>query len=211
MPAGLSPVQQAELLELRAENLIARGEMQRCADDVQALLALAERERSNALLSIAKRREAFLLIRRGEGAVAMPSACAALTAAERSGREDLVAHALTMLAFALSMARVDIDAAPALARRAVSIFERLGPKVFLGRAWLLPAHVHVNLETPLAANQASARSLALARQCGDLAGQAHGAEPVGLVRGRPGQAAAAASGGPCGECGRRATSTARRS
>ncbi len=169
---GLSPEAQAELLELRAENLIARGEMQRCADDVQALLALAERERSDALLSIAKRREAFLLIRRGEGAVAIPSACAALTAAERSGREDLVAHALTMLAFASSMARVDIVAAPALARRAVSIFERLGPKVFLGRAWLVLSNVHVGLEQPREANQASTRALALARECGDLSGQA---------------------------------------
>ncbi len=169
---GLSPVQQAELLELRAENLIARGEMQRCADDVKALLALAEHERSDALLSMAKRREAFLLIRRGDGAVAMPAARAALAAAERSGRADLVALALTMLAFASSMARVDIEAAPALARRAVSICERLGPKVFLGRAWLVLANVHVGLEQPREANQASSRALALARECGDLSGQA---------------------------------------
>ena len=132
---GLSPEAQAELLDLRAENLIARGEMQRCADDVQALLTLAERERSDALLSIAKRREAFLLVRRGDGAVAMPAARAALAAAARSGREDLEGHALTTLAFAAGMARVDIEAAPALARRAVSIFGRLGPTVFLGRAW----------------------------------------------------------------------------
>src|SRR6187402_1499096 len=81
---GLSPGQQAELLDLRAENLHWSGETERSAQDVRALGALARRERKPAMQAMALRREVYLHMRRGEQAEVVRKARAALAAADRS-------------------------------------------------------------------------------------------------------------------------------
>ncbi|MGE5338649.1 MAG: GAF domain-containing protein, partial [Gemmatimonadota bacterium] len=167
----LSAEQEAELLELRAESLYVRGENDRCAEDARALADLARREHSPSIEAIARRREALLHLRRGDGPAAVKAARAALKAARRGAREDIEGLCLSALGWLMSMVRIDAAKGPALAQRAVSIFERIGPPVYLARAWLYLGNTHVSLERPREANEASARALALARQCGDLSSQ----------------------------------------
>jgi len=169
---GLTAEQQAELLDLRTENHQCRGEAGRCAEDLQALLALAQREHNPVVQALAHRREALILQRRGEGEASLRAARSALEAARHSGREDLQGHCLSTLAATMSAARSGVEEAPALARSAIAIFERTGPKVFLARAWLALGNVYVALEQPREAEEASAHALALARQCGDPGCQA---------------------------------------
>lgn len=169
---GLTAEQEAELLDLRAENNHWRGEADRCTEDLQALMTLAQRESNPAVLALAHRREAYILQRRGEGAASVRAARIALEAAQRSGNEELEGHCLCTLSFMMSGALIDAEEAPAVARRAIAIFERIGPKVFLARAWLQLGNSYNALEKPREAHEASARALALARQCGDLASQA---------------------------------------
>ncbi len=169
---GLSVEQEAELLDLRAENYQCRGEVQRLEEDLRALLALAQQAHSPLVQALARRREALILQRRGEGEASLRAARSALEAAERSGREDLQGQCLSTLASTMSAARIGAEEAPAVARSAIAIFERIGPKVYLARAWLALGNVYIALEQPREAEEASAHALALARQCGDLGCQA---------------------------------------
>ncbi len=168
---GLTATQEGELLDLRAENNHGRGEMQPCAADAAALAALARRARSPALRALALRREAFICMRRADGAAAVRGARSALEAAQKSGDEAIEGRCLATLAWTMSMTRTDPQAAPELARRAVAIFERLAHPVFLTHAWLALGNTYVSLEQPKQANAACGRALALARQCGDLVSQ----------------------------------------
>ncbi len=168
---GLSVEHEAELLDLRAESLLWRGENARCAEDARALAALGKRERSPAIQALAHRCEAMLHLRRGNGPAAVREARAALKAARRSGDESIEGLCLSTLGWLMSIARIDAAKAPAHARRAVAIFERIGPPVYLARAWLWLGNTYVGLERPREANEACARALELARRCGDLSCQ----------------------------------------
>ena len=187
---GLSPEEQAELLDLRAENLHWRGETERSAEDVRTLAALARKARSPALQALALRREAYLCLRRGQGTEAVHAAQAALKAAQRSVDEVTLAHCLSTLAWLMAMTGTDADgeAAPALARRAVEIFARHGLTLFMGRAWTVVANTYVRLNQPPEANEAAARGLALARQCGDLSSQARALNLLGWFEADQGKA-----------------------
>ena len=169
---GLSPEQQAELLDLRAENYFVRAQMERGADDVEALRVLARSGHGAAVQGIAHRRAAWLHFRRAERDAAMRAARAGLQAAQRSGNEELEALSLSQLATFRATTRIDVQSAPDLAHRAIAIFERLGKPAFLARAWLSLANAHVSLNQPREANAASARAVELARRCGDLTCQA---------------------------------------
>ncbi len=169
---GLSPEQQAELLDLRAENYFIRAQMERGADDVEALRVLARSGHGAAVQGIAHRRAAWLHYRRAEIDAAMRAAHAGLQAAQRSGNEELEALSLSQLATFRATAKIDVQSAPDLAHRAIASFERLGRPAFLARAWLSLANAHVGLNQPREANAASARAVELARQCGDLTCQA---------------------------------------
>ena len=79
---GLTRAQEAELLDLRAENHHWRGETDLAAADAAALAALARRTRDPAIRARGLRREAFVHVRRGEGEAALATMRAALDAAQ---------------------------------------------------------------------------------------------------------------------------------
>ena len=82
----LTPEQQSELLDLRAENHSNRGEMDRLAADTDALAALAKGKRSASLQARALIRRAFLHRRRGEIAEGLAASRSGNEATQRSGR-----------------------------------------------------------------------------------------------------------------------------
>jgi len=122
---GLAPEQEAALLDLRAENHHWRGETEACAEDAQALGALARRTRSPAFGALGLRREAMIAFRRGDIDATLRMGDAALAAARESADEVIEAHCLATLGFLRAMARSDPESAPDLVRRAVPLARRL--------------------------------------------------------------------------------------
>ncbi|MCB2020532.1 MAG: GAF domain-containing protein, partial [Burkholderiaceae bacterium] len=169
---GLSAAHQAELLDVRAENLLARSEPAHAAEDVRALGALARREGSPALRALAFKREAVTAQLRGEHAQALRTARAACKAAQRGTDERLLAHCQSTLAWAMADTRTDLAQTPALARSALVVFERMGPLALESHAWFVLANVYAELGQSVESSEAAAKALAVARRCGDPAGQA---------------------------------------
>jgi len=168
---GLTAAQEAELLDLRAESHHWRGETDLAAADAAALAALARRTRDPAIRARGLRRDAFLHVRRGEGEAALAAMRAALDAARQSGSELREAQCVETLGWVMSLTQTESEKAPAMVRRALAVYERLGHTVFQGRAWMSLANTYVNLEQPAETTEAGTRALALARQCGDLSCQ----------------------------------------
>jgi hypothetical protein len=150
---GLAPEQEAALLDLRAENHHWRGETEACAEDAQALGALARRTRSPAFRALGLRREAMIAFRRGDIDATLRMGDAALAAARESADEVIEAHCLATLGFLRAMARSDPESAPDLVRQAVAVFERRGLTVFLGRALMMLGNTYVGLERPQETNE----------------------------------------------------------
>jgi len=168
---GLAAAEQAELLDLRAENWVARGELQHARADAEALQALARRERTPVLLSRAFSRMAMVLSRQGEPEGAVRAARAALKAARASGQAEAEAWALVRLAQTMNGARIDLDSALSCALRAVALFEQLGRPVLQGRALQAQGSVLGSLGRVADSDAATRAALALARLWGDPSGQ----------------------------------------
>ncbi len=165
---GLTPRQQAELLDLCADIHYFRGEVDDSLRDIQRLLGLADREGDSALQAIALRRSGFLKLRRGNPQGAVEDVATALAAARRSGDEAQLAFSQQMVALVQSMSGNRTPETIVLARSAVETFERIGPLFALARAWATVANCYVSMEQPAQSQPASERALELARQCGDL-------------------------------------------
>ncbi len=171
---GLDAGERFDLLDLRAESHIAQGNLKCAAADAAAMKALAHRERSAAFETRALQCEAMVQMRTGDAAAALQTARRAVAAARRSGAPILEARAVARLAEAQfrqhTLARN--EEATATARRAVAMADSLGDVVLKGRAlWCLQA-AYINLGRVAEANRAGDQSLALAREAGDLFGQA---------------------------------------
>lgn len=172
--SGLAAAQRFELLELRAESHAALGELTRAAADVAAMTELARAGRSASFATRALQSEALILMRGGDALAALNAARQALAAAHRSDDPRLEAQALIRLAEAqfrqgtLASSRQ----AAATAGRAVALADSLGDNVLCGRAlWCVQAACN-DLGRAAEARRASRQSLALARETGDLFGQA---------------------------------------
>ena len=163
--------QQADLLDLRAENYFVRGEMDLCAADAQALAELAKRMRSPAIKARALLRRAFLQTRRGEMAEALTNTRDALTLARRGDFAELEGRALTQLATTLGMQVADLKVALGYARRAETMFHKLERPALQVRALLSQFNILTAMGRIDDANAAVANALALAQQCSDYAGQ----------------------------------------
>ncbi|MEO8847998.1 MAG: hypothetical protein ABI440_05140, partial [Casimicrobiaceae bacterium] len=94
--AGLPPATQLDLLDLRAESHIARGEIARAAEDAATMrrtaAAASKDPRRTALAAQAYAREALVQMRNGRFREAGRAAAAALKAARAADDLPLVAH-----------------------------------------------------------------------------------------------------------------------
>ena len=168
--AKLTVEQRAALLDLRAENHFVRAEMDRCADDTEALAAMARHGRSRLLQARALVRQAFLQLRRSELAEGLKTARAALDAARRGGDAELEGRALILVSTALCIQRIDADVALDSTRRAEALFRRLDRPALQVRAKLAEFMVHSSEGRADAANTVANEALAMARTCGDING-----------------------------------------
>ena len=159
------------VLDLRAESLIALGDLEHAAADARAMAVLTRRERGARSRVLALSREGYVQARRGDPATALANAVAALRIARRSGEPALIALALWRLAQAQAQSRVDLDGAVRNATEAAARFEALGDQVHQGRAMLARAMASRASGQAAACMTAAAKALALARRSGDLFGQ----------------------------------------
>jgi signal transduction histidine kinase/CheY-like chemotaxis protein len=172
----LTPLQRAELLDLRVENLVARARTQAVDDDIATLRALADGAADGPartwqlLLSIARQREAVVMRRRVGGHVALPLAREGLVAAEQGGNACWLAQAQSTFAYTAALARLDLEPAEALASEAIATFQRLKLPVFEGRAWAALSTLFSAQFRRDETHAAAQRAADLARTSGDQAG-----------------------------------------
>ena len=163
---GLTPARRAELLDLRAESRIARGDFARAAEDAQQMLAWA---RTPALQALARCRMAFVQTRLGEFTTAAGAARQAQAAARQARKPWLEALALLRLSEALWRAGDDA-AGLAAAEDAAARFERLGDAMWQGRALWSQAVALFKSGRAAQAARAARQALALAQRTGDHCG-----------------------------------------
>ena len=161
--------QRIELLDRRADSLMALGESDRALADAQQMLQLADRAGSPGLRAQALCRLAAVQTRQGHLAAAAASATDALTAAHRSGRRPLQAMALLRLSEA-EFRRFDNHAALRHAQQATRLFASFGDTVWQGRALWAEAYAHDQLGQARERERCAAAALALAREAGDQEG-----------------------------------------
>jgi len=174
---ALTPEARMSLLELRCECHDMRLQIGAALADAEAMAALARRHKAPALQAIAALSAATVKHRLGKVAEAAAAGRAALKAARRCGSLLLEARALERLSNVGHHTghHTGDEAAKALAsaRQALALFESLGDLRGQARAWLRQfSCLHLDGRTA-EVDQAAARALALARQCGALREEAH--------------------------------------
>jgi signal transduction histidine kinase/DNA-binding response OmpR family regulator/tetratricopeptide (TPR) repeat protein len=161
--------QRVELLDRRADSLMALAETPRALADAQQMLQLADGAGSPGLRAQALCRLAAVQTRQSLYAEAAASAAAALAAARRSGRRALQAMALLRLSEA-EFRRFHNRIALQHARQATQLFARLGDTVWQGRALWAEAYAHDQLGQARERERCARAALALARDAGDQEG-----------------------------------------
>src|SRR5450432_3099555 len=96
--ADLTVADRLDLLDLRAESLIAQGKLDAAGADAKAMLELARRARKAAYLAQALNRRAIVEFRTGNARAATVTADEALLAARKSKQAVLEATSLFRLA-----------------------------------------------------------------------------------------------------------------
>ena len=168
--AGTDVATRIDLLDLRGESHIARGDLASAAADADAMLVLANRTKSAAFNAQARNRLALVQMRNGEFRQAQASATAALKLARRAGEVPLEAMSLFRLAEA-QFRRKSISAeAVRNATRAAQLFESAADAVGQGRALWAVATASSDLGRVDECRAAAEAALAIGRRCGDLYG-----------------------------------------
>ncbi len=169
--SDLDDATRIELLDHRAESLMAQGDLEHADADAAAMKRIAHRSRSAAHEALSMNRQALVQIRGGKSREALVTAAVALRAAERSKDVELEAHSLVLLAEAGFRSRKNLDTAQAHATRAAALFETLRNPIQHGRALWVLASVYNTRGQPLQADRVAAQALSVGRGCGDLLGQ----------------------------------------
>jgi len=169
--AGLDAVTSVALLQARADSLIALGEIRRAEADVNAMLALAEREASPALLARTLLTLSRAQLFSGHLNDALGAAQRALQAAARSRSAALRAECRLNLASVQSRLLLNAEALDS-ARSAEAELARLGEEVPRGRALWVQACVYDAKDRPKDRDRAAREALAVARRHGDRYGEA---------------------------------------
>ncbi len=166
----LTPLQRAKLLNLRAENFLARGDLDHVTADTLALLALAQTHSDPALLAMAQGRNAIMQARRQEP-LAVNSARIALGAARRSGSDELKAWTLWWLAESIFRLRGDLAEGLKVGSTALVLFEKLGQQPLQGRVLATLFNLLFAVGQLVEAESVAMQALSLSRQCGDKTGE----------------------------------------
>ncbi len=167
--AGTNAALKLDLLDLRAESLVALGDTERAGADAATMLELARAAGDPAFRAQALNRQALVQMRSGRLPAAVRTATSALSAARRSGQPALEAQSLLRLAEAQFRFKVHEPAAQN-ATRAAELFAALDQPAHQGRAlWALSA-ARSGQGRAADADKAAAAALALGRRCGDLYG-----------------------------------------
>ena len=159
------------LLELRAESLVAQGEVDRALADAKAMLAIAESSGRPSLQAQALNCLSRVHLSSGGIDAAVTTAAQALKAARRSRRKPLIATCLLNLAAAQTRMRqstTGVENASAAARH----FATLGDEMRRGRALWVIACAQDDLGHKEDSERAADEALAIARRCGDAWGEA---------------------------------------
>jgi signal transduction histidine kinase/DNA-binding response OmpR family regulator len=165
----LDAAQRMDLLDLRADSLVANGRFPEAATDAGSMLSLAQRNKAPELIVQALNRQALVSMRLGDTDAAVQAATRAVALARKTQQPFWLAHSLSRLGEA--QIRVDaLDAALANSQEAVALFEAAGNAVGLGRAYWVMAFAHSNLSQDALSQAAANRALALAQQTGDALG-----------------------------------------
>ena len=160
---------QIELLDRRAENLMALGEQARALADAERMQPLAAAAGRPALRAQALCRQAAVQLRQGQWATADASASAALTEARAAGRRALQGRALLLRSEARFRRFENRDALDD-AEQAASLFAAQHDRVHEGHALWAAAYAYDQLGQPQRRDRCAADALALARETGDQAG-----------------------------------------
>ena len=167
--ARLGVADRIGLLELRAESLIAMGDLDSASTDAASMLAAARRVGKPALLAQSLNCRALIEIRTGASRPALVTAADALAAARRSKRPDLEALSLYRLAEAQFRQRTNEEAAKT-ATQAIRAYRKLRNPLGEGRAWWALSAARSSQGRADEANRAASQALTLARRSGDLFG-----------------------------------------
>jgi len=169
---GLGVALRVELLDLRADSLVAEGRFADAAHDAAQMLSLATEHRQPALEARALMCQALVLMRQGEVRPALEAATAAARLARRTRDKPLLAQSLLCLGEAQLRAALP-EAAATTAQHAAALFEAVGDPVGQGRAHWVAAFAQTRLSRNEASRSAAQRAADLARLTGDEHGLAN--------------------------------------
>jgi len=166
----LSAAARIQLLDLRAESLMAQGRMAEAGADIKQMRALAQGARSPELQALVLLTEAYWLMRSARFAEALAAAQQAQPLLEPGGRADLRALCLLRLAAGLWRTRVDLELGLEHAQAASERFAALGQPALRGRALHMLGSLHLASQRFEVARECAEQALALARRSADLFG-----------------------------------------
>jgi len=167
---GLPPAARLALLDARVASLLALLRLNDAEADAQTMLALATRTKSVAHEAQALACLAHVQTRQERADLALATAAAAVEAARRSRRPELIALALLRQATA-AFVRAPAGA-PAAAEEAVRLFTDLGQTALQGQALRVLAAARMSLDDTAEHRALMQQAIALARAGGDRSGEA---------------------------------------
>ncbi len=168
--AGADPAERLALLEARVGSLLALLRLKDAEADAQAMRALARRTKSVAHEAQALACLAHVQTRQERSDLAVATAAAAVDAARRSRRRELIALALLRQATA-TFVRAPADATAA-AEEAAGLFAELGQAALQGQALRVLAAARMSLDDQPEHRALMQQAIALARAGGDRGGEA---------------------------------------
>jgi GAF domain-containing protein/CheY-like chemotaxis protein/tetratricopeptide (TPR) repeat protein len=160
---------QMDLLDLRAESLTAQVQLERAAEDADAMLELATREKSAASKARALSRKAVVNMRQGNLTMALEIATAASKTARQSRQRGLLGECLLYLSEAQGRTG-NHKIAIRTAREAIDIFRATGDGLHEGRAYWMVAFGYRVLARAKESRRAGQKALELAKRVGDQYG-----------------------------------------
>ncbi|HXN15027.1 MAG TPA: GAF domain-containing protein, partial [Usitatibacter sp.] len=166
----LSLANRLDLLDLRAESLIAQGELDEASATAAEMVNLANASGKAAFKSQALNSQALVQMRRGDHESAVTTAAAALKAARQCKHASLEALSTLRLAEAQFRGNSLSEDAARNATRAARLYETLGDTVGRGRALWALAVARSDQGRADECQKAAQEALALGRRCGDLYG-----------------------------------------
>ena len=165
----LVPLLQLDLLDTRAESNIALGKLDLAEQDAQAMIKVADAEKTPALNAQALNRKALVQMRTGELQEAVQTATRALKISQQTRQKPLIADSL----FRLGEAQMRTSQSAAVletAQQAIDLYQELGDLSGAGRAhWLLGSALDL-LNRSEDSRRAAQTALELCQQAGDQYG-----------------------------------------